>query len=334
MSKAIARRQFLPMKMRNKAILLVLFPVFVTNLLNSGCQNAVAGQEMSTTRSIILAGLERTYHIHIPASYDKVNPIPLLIVLHGGGGTGEGMVKLTQGGFNILSDKEGFIVVYPDGIEKHWNDGRENVSYRAYREKINDVGFISALIDHLAKEYNIDIKRVYATGISNGAIMSYRLGCQLSQKIVAIAPVAGSMPENMPSQCLPSRSISVLVISNTADPLVPWGGGEIQLGLRRFGKVLSVPETVKFWSTHNQCSSPPSIIWEPDRDPKDGTRVRKELYNPCRESTEVVLYVIEGGGHTWPGGLQYLPEWIVGKTSRDIDANEVIWDFFKKQIVK
>jgi len=324
----------LSMKIRSKTFQLVLFFVFVTILLNSGCQNAIAGQETSAARSTILAGLERTYHIHIPASYDKANPIPLLIVLHGGGGTGAGMVKLTQGGFDKLSDKEGFIVVYPDGIEKHWNDGRENLSYRAYREKIDDVGFISALIDHLAKEYNIDIKRVYATGISNGAIMSYRLGCELSGKIAAIAPVAGSMPENMPSQCSPSTSLSALIISNTADPLVPWGGGEIRFGLRKFGKVLSVPETAKFWSIHNQCSSPPSIIWEPDRDPKDGTRVRKELYNQCRESTEVVLYVIEGGGHTWPGGLQYLPEWIIGKTSRDIDANEVIWVFFKRHIKK
>ena len=322
--------------MFRRRFLLFLLCALLFDLIDLSYQNAIADQETSTTRSIIFAGLERTYHIHIPipASYDKANPIPLLIVLHGGGGTGEGMVKLTQEGFNRLSYKEGFIVVYPDGIEKHWNDGRENMSYRAYREKIDDVGFISALIDHLAKEYNIDIKRVYVTGISNGAIMSFRLGCELSEKIAAIALVAGSMPENMHSQCSPSTSLSVLIISNTSDPLVPWGGGEIRLGLRRFGKVLSVPETVKFWSTHNQCSSPPNIFWEPDRDPKDGTRVRKELYNQCREGTQVVLYVIEGGGHTWPGGHQYLPEWIIGKTSRDMDANEVIWDFFKRHTKK
>lgn len=299
-------------------------------LFDLSCQNAIAGQETSTTRSIIFAGLERTYRIHMPPSYDKSTPLPLLIALHGGGGTGENMEELTLGGFNRLSDKEGFVAVYPDGIEKHWNDGRENVSYRAHQEKIDDVGFISALIDHLAKQSNIDTKRVYATGISNGAIMSFRLGCELSEKIAAIASVAGSMPEKLPTRCLPSRSISALIISNTEDPLVPWGGGEIRFGLRRFGRVLSIPETVKFWSTHDQCSSSPLITWEPDKDPKDGTRVRKESYNQCRESSEVLLYAIEGGGHTWPGGHQYLPEWIIGKTSRDIDANEVIWDFFKK----
>ena len=299
-------------------------------LFDLSCQNAIAGQETSTTRSIIFAGLERTYRIRIPSSYDKSTPLPLLIALHGGGGSGEKMEELTLRGFNRLSEKEGFIVVYPDGIEKHWNDGREDVKYRAHREKIDDIGFISALIDHLSKQYNIDIKRVYATGISNGAMMSFRLGCELSEKIAAIAPVAGSMPENLPARCSPSRFISVLVISNTEDPLVPWGGGEIRFGRQKFGKVLSVPESVKFWVNHNQCLLPPAISIEPDKDPKDDTRLRREAYNQCRESSEVVLYAIEGGGHTWPGGHQYLPQWIIGKTSRDIDANEVIWEFFKK----
>jgi polyhydroxybutyrate depolymerase len=186
--------------------------LFCGVLLVFSFQNGIASEESRPGDSIIFAGLKRTYRIHIPTSYDKANPIPLLIVLHGGGGIGEGMVKLTQGGFNKLSDKEGFIVVYPDGIEKHWNDGRENVKYRAHREKIDDIGFISALIEHFEKQYNIDIKRVYATGISNGAMMSFRLGCELSEKMAAIAPVAGSMPENLPTRCSPSRSISVLII--------------------------------------------------------------------------------------------------------------------------
>jgi polyhydroxybutyrate depolymerase len=330
------RRKSLSMKIRSKAIHLVLFSVFITILLDLNYQNAIADQETSTTRSIIFAGSERTYHIHIPipASYDKASPIPLLIVLHGGGGTGEGMVNLSQGGFNKLSDKEGFIVVYPDGIEKHWNDGRENASYRAHREKIDDVGFISALVEHLAKEHNIDMKRVYVTGISNGAMMSFRLACELSEKITAIAPVSGAMPENLPARCSPSRPIPVLMISNTDDRLVPWEGGDIRFGRKTFGRTLSVPETVKYWVNHNQCSLPPTVSVEPDRDPKDGTRVRKELYNQCREGSEVVLYAIEGGGHTWPGGHQYLPEWMVGKTSRDIDANEVIWDFFRRHVKK
>ena len=279
--------------------------------------------------SIIHGGLERTYRIHVPALYDKTKPVPLLIALHGGGGTGERMERLTLKGFNALSDKEGFVVVYPDGIEKHWNDGREKVRYRAHREKIDDIGFISALIDDLVKRLNIDNKRIYVKGISNGAMLSNRLACELSGRITAIAPVAGNMPYDLAPHCSPSKPISVLMISGTKDPMMPWEGGEASFGRLRFGRVLSVMETIKFWVAHNQCLPIPVITYEPDKDSSDGTLVRKEAYNGCKDGTDVILYAIENGGHTWPGGWQYLPEKSVGKISRDIDASEVIWSFFK-----
>lgn len=282
--------------------------------------------------SIVFGGLKRTYHVHLPSSHDK--PLPLVFLLHGGGGSAKAMEKLIGEGFNTLGEKEGFIVVYPDAVEKHWNDGRELQRWRSQREKIVDVGFISALIEHLSIEHRIDKKRIYATGISNGGLMSYRLACELTHQIAAIAAVASSMGESLSLSCAPSEPISVLIINGVGDPLVPWEGGEIRLGPWRLGKVLSTSNTVEFWVERNKCSSPPLITWEPDRDPQDGTRVRKEVYAQCREGTEVVLYAIEGGGHTWPGGYQYLGEWIVGKTSRDIDANEVIWDFFKKHEIK
>lgn len=285
--------------------------------------------------SLVHDGLKRTYRIHIPSSYHKNRSMPLVIALHGGGGTGEGMEELTRGGFNTLSEKEGFIVVYPDGVKKNWNDGRKEVRSRAHREKIDDVGFISALVVKFTKELNIDQKRVYVTGISNGALMSDRLACELSEKIAAIALVTGSIPKNKTYTSLPSRPIPVLVINGIADPLVPWEGGEIVgiLGEQR-GEVISTSETIKFWVTHNRCSSTPVITELPDKNPLDGTRVRREAYSKGREATEVILYAIEGGGHTWPGGRQYLPERIIGKTSKDIDANEVIWNFFKAHKIK
>jgi len=288
--------------------------------------------------SILAGGLKRTYLLHIPLTYDNTKSMPLLIVLHGGGGTGKNMVKLTMGRFDEISDKRGFVVVYPDGIEKHWNDGRnsEKSSYRINRENVDDVGFIAALIDHLIKGMNIDPKRVYVTGMSNGAIMSYRLGCELSEKIAAIAPVAGSIPQNLLLTCSPSRPISVLAINNVNDPLVPFEGGDVTgpYGLRKLGKVLSVSESVKFWVNHNKCSTAPVITYEPDKDPQDGTRIKKETYRNGKNNTEVVLYIIEGGGHTWPGGYQYLNERIIGKTSRDMNAAEVIWNFFEKQSIR
>jgi polyhydroxybutyrate depolymerase len=284
--------------------------------------------------SFLHDGLKRTFNIHIPSNYDKSAPLPLVIALHGKGGNGESMILLTRKGFNKLADKDGFIVVYPDGIELNWNDGRmdEESNDRAHRENIDDVGFISALIDSMIKEYNVDPGRIYATGISNGAIMSYRLACELSHKITAIAPVDGNIPNLLSSECLPSRPVSVLAINNLEDPLVPFEGGEIYGSLRhiKLGKVLSVDESIEFWVNRNMCSITPVVTEEPDRDPRDGTRVTRKQYLNNVDGTEVILYAIDGGGHTWPGGLQYLPVRIIGKTCKDFDANEVIWSFFKR----
>jgi polyhydroxybutyrate depolymerase len=278
-------------------------------------------------------GLRRTFKIHLPSFYNKTVPSPLIIALHGRGGNGASMILITRNGFNKLADKEDFIVVYPDGVELNWNDGRtdEKANDRAHRENIDDVGFISALIDFMIKKYNIDSKRVYVTGISNGAMMSYRLACELSQKITAIAPVDGSIPSMLISGCSPSGSISVLAINSINDPLVPFEGGEIYSGLRKIdlGKVISVNESIEFWVNRNKCSNDPVVTEVPDKDPLDGTKAIKKQYICGIDGTEVVLYAINGGGHTWPGGFQYEPEGIIGKTSRDIDANEVIWSFFK-----
>jgi len=283
--------------------------------------------ERDFSGAILYGGIRRTYIVHVGSTCDARVPAPLVIVLHGGGGTGEGMVRLTR--FNAVADGGGFIVVYPDGVERHWNDGRGVEWYRAHAADIDDVGFISALIDHLSGKLNIDASRVYATGISNGGMMSYRLACELSRKVAAIAAVTASIAVDKAPMWSPSRPVPVLIIAGTADPLVPWDGGEIRLGGRTFGTVLSVPDTVRFWVEKNGCVTRPVVTQLPDADPTDGTTVRKEVYGSCRGGAEVVLYAVEGAGHTWPGGLQYLPERVIGKTSREFNASEVIWQFFK-----
>jgi len=279
--------------------------------------------------------LRRTFIVYIPSSYDRSVPVPLVIALHGKGVDGEGMILVTRKGFDRLADRDGFIVVYPDGIEMNWNDGRsdEEDNDRAHRENIDDVGFIAALADKMVRDYNVDPERIYATGISNGAIMSYRLACELSDRIAAIAPVDGNMPLLYTPGCSPSRHIPVLAINNVNDPLVPFEGGEIhgRSGRTNLGKVMSVDESVGYWVQKNGCSPVPGVTEEPDRDPEDGTRVSSWEYVNESDGTEVILYIVYGGGHTWPGGLQYLPERVIGKTSRDIDANEVIWTFFRRQ---
>jgi polyhydroxybutyrate depolymerase len=122
----------------------------------------------------------------------------------------------------------------------------------------------------------------------------------------------------------------VLLIHGTQDPLVPWDGGDVQVFRRKRGRVLSASETVAFWVKHNGCAPTPVITYEPDQDPTDGTKVRREEYRSGKDGSEVLLYAVEGGGHTWPGGWQYLPERIIGKTCRDLQASEVIWEFFKR----
>lgn len=293
-----------------------------------------ANDSMAQRGSFKHDDLVRTFHRYVPSSYNKSIQLPLVIALHGRGGSGESMVLVTLKGFDKLADKDGFIVVYPDGIELNWNDGRmdEEANDRAHRDNIDDVGFLSALIDSMIKDYNIDPKRVYVTGISNGAIMSYRLACEISHKIAAIAPVDGNIPVMLSPECYPASPVSVLAINNVNDPLVPYEGGNIYSSIRKLnlGKVLSVDESIGFWVNRNQCSALPVVTEEPDLDPEDGTKVTKKEYFNSIDGTEVILYSVDGGGHTWPGGLQYLPSWIVGKTSRDINATEVIWAFFKK----
>jgi polyhydroxybutyrate depolymerase len=278
--------------------------------------------------------LKRVFRIYKPVMYDSSRQLPLVIALHGRGGKGKSMILLTRRGFNKLAEKDGFIVVYPNGIGKNWNDGRmdEEANDRAHRENVDDVGFISALIDAMINDYNIDPLRVYVTGISNGAIMSYRLACELSQKITAIAPVDGNIPLMLSDECSPSGPVSVLAINNVNDPLVPYDGGEIYGHFHRvkLGEVLSADESVGFWVKRNGCSVTPVVVEEPDRYPRDGTRVTSKQYLNGNNGTEVILYTVEGGGHTWPGGIQYLPKWIIGKTSKEMNATEVIWAFFKK----
>lgn len=284
--------------------------------------------------SVMHDNLKRTFKIFTPSSYNKLSQTPLVIVLHGRGGNGESMILVTRKGFNKLAESDSFIVVYPDGIEQNWNDGRQDQESndRAHRENIDDVGFISGLIDLMIRDYNADPGRIYITGISNGAIMSYRLACELSKKITAIAPVDGNIPYMLLNGCSPSDPVSVLAINNMNDPLVPYEGGNIygHFHLVNLGKVLSVEESVAFWVRRNLCLPIPVVTDEPDRDPDDGTRVQRKYYKNETDGTEVILYAIDGGGHTWPGGFQYLPQWLIGKTSRDINANEIIWSFFKR----
>jgi polyhydroxybutyrate depolymerase len=282
-----------------------------------------SAQPNDITGSLEYGGAHRTYLLHLPASYDGEKAVPLVFAFHGGGGDGQGMQSLTH--LNRIADEQGFLVVYPDGLDKQWNDGRPEIN-----PGVDDVGFISTLIDKLEEDYDIDTGMIYSTGISNGGFFSQRLAFELSDKIAAVAPVAALLGENLSRTTSPSGPIPIMIIMGTDDPLVPWNGGEINAGLADRGRVLSEPATISFWVKTNGCSQTPTVDYYPDRDASDGTRIRREVYSGGLDSSEVVLLAVEGGGHTWPGGTQYASERLIGKTSKDIDAGEVIWEFFQE----
>jgi polyhydroxybutyrate depolymerase len=277
--------------------------------------------------TITVDGIERSYILHVPESVTNAKSSALVLVLHGGSGTAKGMNELT--GFNKVSDEYGFILCYPQGVDKQWNDGRKVTQTYVNGVEVNDVKFISSLIDSLKSKYNIDSSRVYASGISNGGMMSFRLGCELNNRIAAIAPVAISMSDYLYNSCSPGKPVPLMYIFGDDDPLVPYEGGSIRYSR---GEVVSVQNTLGFWVKNNLCNEEPvtSEIDEWD----DDTMVKKYVYSGSTGRNEVVFYLVRGGGHTWPGGKQYLPKLLVGRTSREFNASEEIWKWFETKKLK
>jgi len=294
------------------------------------CAAACSGKE-GPLRSFELkyGGYTRTYLLYVPANLAKDKKYPLMVILHGGGGTGKGMRKITGYCFERRSEKYGGLVAYPQGVDKNWNDHRGDKSRTAQRENIDDAAFLSAMADEISAKYPVDPSRVYAAGMSNGAMLSYTLACRSAGKFAAIAAVAGSMPENLAASCKPSRPVPVLMINGTKDKLVHWEGGEVTgpFGRRKFGRVIPVEKTRDFWLKNDSCAGLP-VVTTRDEVPDDGTIIERETYSGCAEGSAVDLIKVVGGGHTWPGGAPYLPEFVIGKNSEEIAASDEIWDFF------
>jgi polyhydroxybutyrate depolymerase len=287
----------------------------------------------------------RPYDLRIPAGHDGCTPLPVVVAIHGGGSNAEEMRKLTcpegdltaAGCLTALADRERFAVVFPNGTSnpgapqiRTFNagggqGGYECVSGVGCKSNVDDVGYFAALLDDLGSAIPVDPRRVFATGLSNGAAMSHRLACALADRFAAIAPVGGGNQLSAVAPCTPSRAVSVLQIHGTEDPAWPYAGG-----MGREGMMYSIPQSVGGWVGRNGCGSTPSTTVLANRAPLDGTRVRSDSFGGCRDGVEVAFYSIEGGGHTWPGGWQYLPVIAVGRTSRDIDANEELWRFFAR----
>jgi len=307
-------------------LILPLFLIFM-----SGCsKDELREDKLGKFNDKILRhdGVERTYHVYLPNNFEKTTSTSLVLALHGGGGTGSRFEKdVSAGTLTAAAESRGVILVTPDGIDKRWNDGR--TEHFGGDTMYNDVGFISTLIDEMIQEYGVDPARVYSTGISNGGLMSFRLALDLSHKIAAVAPVTASISEAVESK-VPEFPISIMIINGTDDPLVPYSGGCIEVSVANGcrGEVLSTQESIDKFTGYNQCTNPIEIEPIADDVSNDSTSLEISRYKNCEQGTEVVLVKVVGGGHTWPGGAQYLPVRVVGEVSKEINASEMIFDFF------
>ncbi|MBI4026017.1 MAG: hypothetical protein HY360_13610 [Verrucomicrobia bacterium] len=277
-----------------------------------------------SSRSIVVDGRTRTFLVHIPPSHADAKAFPLVLAFHGGGVNAETMIRFS--GLNEKADEAGFMVVYPNGtgrLEKilTWNAG--NCCGYAMNQKVDDVRFVRELLDDLGKAVQFDPNRVYATGISNGGMMAYRLASELSDRIAAIAPVSGPMGTE---GCNPKRPVSVIHFHGTDDDFAPFQGGRGKKSLQSIC-FFSVEHSMRAWVKANGCPEAPARIDKLDT-VEDGMTTTRTTYGPGKEGTEVVLITIEGGGHTWPGRDPRLP--LLGKSTKDISANDLMWEFFKK----
>ncbi len=273
-------------------------------------------------RFIRIGWRKRRYTLHVPPSYTPGTPMPLVLNLHGGGG--RSATARLQSNMDSTSDRAGFIVVYPDGTGRTiwsrrlltWNAGE--CCGHAMEKGVDDVGFINAVLDDVATLFSVDTGRVYATGLSNGAMMVYRLACELTDRIAAIAPVAATMALK---ECNPSRPISVIHFHGTADRNSPFKGGVGSLAVVKMAH-MPVMDDIMFWVEKDHCAREPVKTYS-----LPNTTV--DIYRAA-DGTEVELVKIKGMGHGWPGGRRMLKVELEGDISDSINANDMMWDFFQR----
>ncbi|MGF1624825.1 MAG: alpha/beta hydrolase family esterase [Alphaproteobacteria bacterium] len=272
-------------------------------------------------------GVVRSYELVVPPGLAL--PAPALVLLHGGGGSGRQLRDHI--GFEDFAAEAGVIGVFPDSVERLWNDGRTSPDLADAQARAgDDAGFIVALVDALAAAGVVDAGRVGVGGISNGGMMTLRLACVAPGRFVAFAVVAANMAVGI--ECPQGPPAPMLFVHGSEDPIIRYGGGPIIIPLapgRVRGTALPVPETLAIWAQRNGCGSPPALHARLDLRPFDGTAVAIYDYPGCRANLRHIL--IEGGGHAWPGARQRLLGLLSGRTSREIDATVAIWAFVTAQ---
>ncbi len=290
------------------------------------CASLSPGRAETFFDSIESGGRERTFIVVTPESAKRREKLPTVIALHGALMKGASMKRIF--GLDELAERDRFAVVYPDGIRRHWRDGRPGAASGS-----EDVRFIRQLADHMVRSGLADPDRLYLVGVSNGGMLTYRIACEAPGVFAAYAAVIANMPERVAESCRRKGSAPMLIINATHDPVIPWDGGDIGR-FRSRGEVLSTPDTVAFWRRYNRCSEKSETKPLPDKDRTDGSTVLAKQYIDCKSDAAVVLLTVEGGGHLPPGAQvgdrPLLQSILGGPANQDISAADVSWKFFKR----
>ncbi len=272
------------------------------------------------TINLTVDGNARSFVIYLPTGYNNQGKMPMIFINHGGQGNPTSMIQVAD--FRPLADRDKVILVYPAGYMNTWNEGRPTT---ANQLGIDDVNFFREMCNYMVVNYAVENRKIYATGISSGGFMASRLGCELSDRIAAIAVDVASFEEGIYNNCNPNNPVPAMYIQGTSDPFVPINGGNIGGG----GIAVSHIQAITKWVSKNNCQTTSITTNLPDI-AIDGTTIIEKKYTGGTNGSEVVSLVVNNGGHTWPQGWQYLPETTIGKTTQDINGCEVIWAFFKK----
>ena len=278
--------------------------------------------------TLVHDGIERRWLVYLPTTLaDRPS---IVLVLHGSGGDGDRIRRLTSHAFDRQAERHGFIAVYPDGFERHWNDCRATAGYSANARDIDDVGFLGALVDAMRARWGADPSRLFAAGLSNGGHMAYRLGLEAPERVRGIAAIAASLPVGANLDCARrGRPVPVMIVNGTDDPVNPYGGGLVDfLGDTSRGSVLSATDTAAYWAGLAGLTDAPETLAMPDDVPGDGSTVSRTVW--ARDGVpSVVLVTVAGGGHTIPHPRSRLPR-LLGRTNHDVDAAAMICDFFDR----
>ncbi len=271
---------------------------------------------LSQEKSLVHKDVKRKYIVYTPAGYEAKaqHNFPVVIHFHGGGMTMREQMLYTQ--MNRTADRENFIVIYPQGIKQDWNVGYG----MDYKEGSDDIGFTEAMLTKVKQEYRVDAQRVYATGLSRGGFFSLRIAAELPQQFAAVAAVGALMPQPVIDHHANPAKVGVMLMHGTADQVVASGG-------KKDG-YLSASDSYQYWLRNNGLSSTVATQRTFNRDKDDGTEV--SILEQGAGPVSVALVTIKEGGHTWAGADAFNVGLPIGKTSRDIDANAVIWEFFSK----